>query len=135
MKTRARRVSNTVFIKHQYITNPQVTPKTLVIKAAELTSVLKGLVSLNGETAEALEQFSKLFTKIAAAKAAMAKAKEQWNNLQTHPDACQAVPLSRVVNTPPIPASPLPRVPVAPAEADCCVRGVGGRVQMVGMAS
>ncbi len=39
MKTRAMRISDTVFFKHQYITNPQVTPKTLVIKvASDLTS-------------------------------------------------------------------------------------------------
>ncbi len=85
--------------------------------------------------AEALEKFSELFTKIAAAKSAMAKAKEQQNNLQTHPNARQAVPLPRVVNRPPIPASPLPRVPVPPAETDCHVRGVGKSAQTAGMAS
>jgi hypothetical protein len=86
VKTRVTRVSSTVFFKHQYITNPQVTPKTLVIKAvSELTSALRGMVSCDGKTAEALTKFSKLFTKIAVAKAAMAKAKEQQNNLQTHP--------------------------------------------------
>ncbi len=38
VKTRATRISDTVFFKHQYITNPQVTPKTLIIKvAADLT--------------------------------------------------------------------------------------------------
>jgi hypothetical protein len=132
VKTRATRVSNTVFFKHQYISNPRVTPKTLVIKAAsELTSALKGTVSSNGKMAEALEKFRELFTKIAASKAAMAKAKEQWNNLQTHPNAHQAVPLLSVVDRPPIPASPLPRVPIALAEDDCCIRDVGGRVQMV----
>jgi hypothetical protein len=58
--------------------NPQVTPQTLVIKAAsEHTSALKGTFSHNGKTAEALEKFSKLFTKIAVAKAATSKAKEQ----------------------------------------------------------
>jgi hypothetical protein len=73
VKTRATRVSGTVFFKHQYITNPQVTPKTLVIKeASELTSVLKGLVSHDGNTTAALERFSKLFTEIAMAKAVMA---------------------------------------------------------------
>ncbi len=42
VKTRATRISGTVFFKHQYITNPQVTPKTLIIKAAlDLTSALK----------------------------------------------------------------------------------------------
>ncbi len=136
MKTRAKRVSDTVFFKHQCITNAQVTPKTLVIKAAlDLTSALKGTVSCNGEMAEALEKFSKLLTKIAAAKSAMAKAKEQPDSLQTHPNARLAVPLPRVVNRPPIPASPLSRVPVAPAEADYCKRGLGERVQIVGMAS
>jgi hypothetical protein len=82
VKTRAARVSNTVFFKYQYITNPQVTPKTLNIKAAsELTSALKGSVSRYGKTSEAFKKFCKLFTKIATAKAAMAKAKEQQNNL------------------------------------------------------
>jgi hypothetical protein len=88
VKTRATRVSDTVFFKQQYITNPQVTPKTLVKKVtSELTSALKGMVSHNGKTAEALEKFSELFTRIVAVKAAMTKAKEQRNNLQTHPDA------------------------------------------------
>jgi hypothetical protein len=41
VKTRATKVSNTVFFKHRYITNPQVTSKTLII-ASELTSALKG---------------------------------------------------------------------------------------------
>jgi hypothetical protein len=78
VKTRAMRVSNTVIFKHQYITNPQVTPKTLIIKAAlDLTSALKGTVSCDGKMAEVLEKFSDLFTKIAMAKSAMPKAKEQ----------------------------------------------------------
>ncbi len=82
IKTRATRISDTVFFKHQYITNPQVTPKTLVKKAAlDLSSALKGMVSLNGEMAEALQKFSELFTKKAAAKSELAKAKEQQNNL------------------------------------------------------
>ncbi len=136
VKTNATRISDTVFFKHQYIPNLQVTPKTLVIKAEpELTSGVKRLVSHNGKTADALKKFSKLFTKIAMAKAAMAKAKEQWNNLQSHPNARQAIPLPRVVHRPPIPASPLPRVPVNPKEADCHVRNVGRRVQTVGMSS
>jgi hypothetical protein len=122
LKTKATRISDTVFFKHQYIPNPQVTPKTLVIKAAsDLTSALKGTVSCDGETAEALEKFSKLFTKIAASKSELAKAKEQRNNLQNHPNASQAVPLPRVAERPSTPASPLPRVPIDIAEADCQV--------------
>ncbi len=103
--------------------------------ALDLTSALKGTVSQNCKTAEVLEIFSKLFMKIAAVKSAMAKAKEQQNNLQTHPNAQWAVPLPRVVDRPPIPASQLPRVPITIAEADCCIRDGGKRVQMVGMAS
>ena len=71
--------------------------------------------------AEALQKFSKLFTKIAAAKAESAKAKEQQNNLQNHPNARRAVPLPRVAKRPPTPASQLPRVPIEIAEADCQV--------------
>ncbi len=122
MKTRATRISNTVFFKHQYITNSQVTSKTFVIKAAlDLTSALKRMVSHNGEMAEALQKLMKLFTKIAMAKSELAKAKELQNNLQNHPNARQTVPLPRVVNRPPTPASPLPRVPIDIAEADCPV--------------
>jgi hypothetical protein len=136
VKTRATTVSDTVNFKHQCITNPQVTPKTLIKKAVlELTSALKGIASRDGKMAEVLKKFGKLFMKIAVAKAATAKAKERWSNLRTHPDAHHAVPLPSMVNRPPILASPLPRVLVAPGEADCCVGGVGGRVQMVGTAS
>jgi hypothetical protein len=77
VKTRAMRIRDTVFFKHQYITNPQVTTKTVVTKVAlDLTSTLKGPVSHDGKMAEALKKFSKLFMKIAAAKSELAKAKE-----------------------------------------------------------
>jgi hypothetical protein len=77
-KTRATRVSDTVFFKHQYSTNPTVSPESLVVAAAQqLTSALKGNIPAGNETAEALKKVSKLFTKIAEAKANLAKAKEQ----------------------------------------------------------
>jgi hypothetical protein len=70
-KTHATRVSNTVFFKHQYITNPQVSPETLVIKAVQkLTSAIKGTISRDIETAETLVKVRELFKKNAAAKAA-----------------------------------------------------------------
>jgi hypothetical protein len=83
VKTRATKISDTVFFKHQYSTiNSQVTPETLVIKAAlDLTSALKGMVSCNGKMAEVLQKFSKIFMEIAVAKSELAKAKEQSNNL------------------------------------------------------
>jgi hypothetical protein len=69
MKTRATRISNTVFFKHQYITNPTVLPESHVVAAAQqLATALKGNIPAGNETAEALMKVSKLFTKIAAAK-------------------------------------------------------------------
>jgi hypothetical protein len=119
-KTRATGVSDAVFFKHQYITNPQLTPETFIMKAAlELTSVLKGTVPCAAETADALVKVSNLFHKIAQAKAATAKAKEQWNHHRTHPNARQTVPLPRVANKPPPPlTAPLPRVQAAPTLED-----------------
>ena len=35
MRTRATRVSYTVFFKHQYITNPTISPESLVVAAAQ----------------------------------------------------------------------------------------------------
>jgi hypothetical protein len=69
VKTRATRVSDRVFFKHQYITNPQITPETLVIKAAaDLTNVLKGTVSRDVEMVKALQKVSSLFTKNSSSK-------------------------------------------------------------------
>jgi hypothetical protein len=133
VKTRATRISDSVFFKHQYIMNPQLMLETLVLKAAsELTSALKGTVSHEAETADALAQVSKLFHKIAEAKAATAKAKEQRNTHRTHPNARRAVPLPRVLINPHTqPAVPLPRVQAAPPVDDCCVVGGGIERQIV----
>jgi hypothetical protein len=80
-KTRTTRVSDTVFFKHQYITNPHVTPETLVLKAAgELTSALKGTTTRDTELADALTKVSELFTKIAAAEADRTKASTTSND-------------------------------------------------------
>jgi hypothetical protein len=88
VRTRAMRISDTVIFKHQYITNPKVAPETMVIHAAQrLTSALQGNVAPESKAAEALRRVSKLFTKIAVAKASATKAKEQQNQLQTHPEA------------------------------------------------
>jgi hypothetical protein len=70
------------------------------------------MVSRDGKMAEALKKLSKLFTKIAAAKSELAKAKEQQINLQKHHNARRVVPLPRVADRPPIPTSPLPMVPM-----------------------
>jgi hypothetical protein len=86
VKTRATRISDTVFFKHQYITHPQVTPDTLIIKAAlDLTSELKGTVSRDGKMAEALQKFSKLFTKIVAAKSELQRQKSNKTTFKIIP--------------------------------------------------
>ncbi len=133
VKTRATRISDLVFFKHQYITNPQLTPETLVLKAAsELTIALKGTVLSEAETADVLAQVSELFHKIAEAKAAMANAKEKWNTHHTHPNAHRAAALPRVlINLHTQPAVPLPRVQAAPPVDDCRVVGGGNEKQIV----
>ncbi len=118
-KTRATRVSDTVFFKHQYITNPTVSPESSVVAAAQQpTSALKGNILTGNETAEALKKVGKLFTKIAEAKANVAKAKEQQNRIRTHPNARRAIPLPRVVERKPRVELSIPRVDKAP-KADC----------------
>jgi hypothetical protein len=133
VKTRATRISDSVFFKHQYITNPQITPETLVMKvAAELTSALKGTVSQDAETADALAKVSDLFQKIAASKADRANAKEQRNQHRTHPSSRRAVPIPRVENEPPArQAIPIPRVQATPTVDDCCIVGGGSGLQIV----
>jgi hypothetical protein len=133
VKTRATRISNSVFFEHQYITNPQLTPETFVLKATSgLTSASKGTVSHEAETTDALAQVSKLFHKIAEAKAATAQAKEQQNTHRTHPNAHRVVPLPRVLINPHTqPAVPLPRVQAAPPVDDCCVVSGGSERQIV----
>jgi hypothetical protein len=108
-------------------------PETLVLKATlELSSALKGTVSHKAETADASARVSELFHKIAEAKAAMAKAKEQWNTHHTHPNARRAAPLPRVLINPHTqPAVPLPRVQAAPPVDDCCMVSGGNEKQIV----
>jgi hypothetical protein len=114
--------SNTLFFKHQYITNPTISPESLVVVVAQqLTTALTGNILAGKETAEALKKVSKLFTEIAEAKAKVAKAKEQQNRIRTHPHARRAIiPLPRVADQNPRVELAIPRVDVA-LKADCLV--------------
>jgi hypothetical protein len=48
-----------VHFKHQYITNPAISPETHVVAAAQqLTEALKGNIPTGNETAEALKRVS-----------------------------------------------------------------------------
>jgi hypothetical protein len=85
-KTWATRIINTVFFKHQYITNPTVSPESHVVAAAQqLATALKGNILAGNETAEALKKVNKLFTKIAAAKTRQQKPRNNATESEQHP--------------------------------------------------
>jgi hypothetical protein len=70
-----------VFFKHQYITNPTVSPESDVVAAAQqLTIALQGNIPSGNKTAEALQKVSKLFTK-SYGKNELAKAKTMRNRV------------------------------------------------------
>jgi hypothetical protein len=55
--TRATQISDTVFFKHQYITNPTISPESYVVAAAQqLTITLQGNIPIGNKTAEALQK-------------------------------------------------------------------------------
>ena len=85
-KTRATRISNTVYFKHQYITNLAVSLEShIVVAAQQLATALQGNILVGNEMAEALKKVSNLFTKIVVAKSKIAKAKAQRNRVQATP--------------------------------------------------
>ena len=95
--TRATKISNTVVYKHQYITNPTLSPESHVVAAAQqLATALQGNIPAGNKTAEALKNVSNLFTKIVTAKNETAKAKAQRNGVQATPAARQTTHLPRV---------------------------------------
>jgi len=65
-KTRSERISDTVFFKHKYITQPTVTPADTIVKALDdLTHALKGRRNIKGEAQmEALEKIDELLNNI-----------------------------------------------------------------------
>ena len=92
----------------------------VVAAAQQLTTALKENIPAGNKTAEVLKKASVLFTKIAEAKAAVAKAKEQRNRLCTHPEARRAIPLPRVAERNPRVEMAILRVNETP-KADCHV--------------
>jgi hypothetical protein len=65
-KTRSKRISDTVFFKHKYITQPTLTPVNTVVKAIDdLTSALKGARNVKGmQQIERLKKIDKLLNNI-----------------------------------------------------------------------
>jgi hypothetical protein len=110
-RTRATRISDTVFFKHQYITNPTVSPEShLVAAAQQLATALKGNIPAGNKTAESLTKLSKLFTKIATVKQTATAAKAQQNRLRANPAARVTTHLPRVAVQPPRVDVLIPRV-------------------------
>jgi len=65
-KTRSERISDTVFFKHKYITQPTVTPADTIVKALDdLTHSLKGRRNVKGEVQmDTLEKIDELLNNI-----------------------------------------------------------------------
>jgi hypothetical protein len=63
---KSERISDTVFFKHRYLTQPTVTPKDLIVKAlGDLFQALKGRRNMKGiEQIEALTKIDKLLNNI-----------------------------------------------------------------------
>jgi hypothetical protein len=120
-RARATRISNTLIFKHQYITNPTISPESHMVAAAQqLVMALQGNIPAGNKTAEALTRVSELFTKISSAKKEVAKAREQRNRLRANPLAWITTHLPRVAVPPPRVDVPVPRV-TKTTQADCCV--------------
>jgi hypothetical protein len=58
------RISDTVWFKHKYITQPTVTPANMIVKAlTDLTQALKGKTNLEGlDQIESLKRLEELLT-------------------------------------------------------------------------
>ncbi len=65
-KTRSERISDTVFFKHKYITQPTVTPADTIVKALDdLTHALKGRRNVKGTSEmESIERIDELLNNI-----------------------------------------------------------------------
>jgi hypothetical protein len=65
-KTKGERISDTVFFKHKYITQPTVTPVDTIVKALDdLTHALKGRRNVKGKAQiEALEKIDELLNNL-----------------------------------------------------------------------
>ena len=71
-----------MFLKHKYLTNPEITPEDEVVAAAQiLTQIIKGNIAGESEEIEALEKVAEVFETIAKRKSL--KQKEKLNNEQT----------------------------------------------------
>ncbi len=107
---RSERLSDTVFFKHRYITQPTLTQADIIIKAIDdLTHILKGRKNVKGDAQiEALEKIDELLNNILK-KISTVKEKHVTPNENTQPTARLAKEAAIVDK--PIPVqTPIPRV-------------------------
>ncbi len=85
-KTRSKRTSDTVFFKHQYITQPTLTQADIIVNAIDdLTHALKGRKNVKGDAQiEALEKIDDLLNNIPK-KLSKVKDLQVTPNENTHP--------------------------------------------------
>ena len=78
-KTRSERITDTVWFKHKYITQPTVTPADQIVKAInDLTCALKGKNNVEGlEQMEALQKLEELLTKSPIHEEDLSRAKQE----------------------------------------------------------
>ena len=109
-------------IKHQYITNPTISPESHVVAAAQqLVQALGGHIPAGNKTAEALTKACELFTKRASAKQQAARARAEQNILRSNSAAQKTTHLPRVaLSQLPRVEAPSPRIAPEP-QVDCCV--------------
>jgi hypothetical protein len=99
-KTRATRIRDTVYFKHQYITNLTVSPESHVVAAAQqLATALQGNIPAGNETAEALKKVSNLFTKNSGSKKRGCKSKGTMQQSTSNTNSTPNNPLSKGGNT------------------------------------
>ncbi|KAL7524712.1 hypothetical protein ACHAWF_003918 [Thalassiosira exigua] len=82
-KTRAERVSDTVFVKHAHLTQPILTKEDAVVAAAKrLNATLKGTVPKESEQYQSLRNFADMFEMIANEKAEAKVSKAKTNGIR-----------------------------------------------------
>jgi TfoX/Sxy family transcriptional regulator of competence genes len=106
-QTRSERISDTVFFKHKYITQPTVTPADTIVKALDdLTHALKGRRNVSGAAEiEALEKIDEILNNIPKQ---LAPAERQERRTQVTFDATTAPPKESVTPTARRMATPRP---------------------------
>jgi len=101
-KMRSERITDTVWFKHKYITQPKVTPADQIVKAInDLTCALKGKNNVEGlEQMEALQKLEELLTKSPIHKDDLSRVKQE-PRVTFEPSVKPSAPSPRVEITEP----------------------------------